>query len=253
MKPKLNLKQYGDGMILYSRNTERLYRLNSTATCIWSIIERHRNGLTISQIHDQLQSETESLDLSGPGIDDTFSLVETLAQLGLLERILRLDGDRIYKASNSVATQTDNKNSGNDQESIQFDPTFTLTTRVKLKDVLTVYFLFTAIDCYLKLAGFNALLRRVQHHQISRRRSTTDLNAKIAALDHAQVYYPKKQMCLQRSAALTWLLRSSGQTAHLVIGTKAFPPKGHAWVEVENQVIGDSPRIKALYRELLRV
>ena len=250
MQQKLHLKQDCDGLILYSRNTERLYRLNSTAACIWSIVERNQSGLTVSQIHDELQVEMKSLDFSGPGIDDTANLIENLKQLGLLDRKPTLDHDWTYKTSNVVVRGEDHKN---DEGSIQFDPNVALTTKVRLKDVLAVYFLFIAIDFYLKLAGFNALLQRVQHRQASPKRNTTDINAKLAALDHAQVFYPKKQMCLQRSAALTWLLRSGGQMAHLVIGTKAFPPKGHAWVEVENQVIGDSPRIKALYKELLRV
>jgi hypothetical protein len=72
-------------------------------------------------------------------------------------------------------------------------------------------------------------------------------------VDRAQMYYPKKAMCLQHSAVVTCLLRRRGVPAEMVLGARAFPPKAHAWAEVMNEVVSDSPRVKAKYKELRRL
>jgi hypothetical protein len=143
--------------------------------------------------------------------------------------------------------------SNNGSPNVLADRKVALLTKVKMHTVGGVCLLFAAIDLYLKFAGFNALLTRVHRYPTKLRCHSSDIATSIAALDHAQVYYPKKQMCLQRSTALTLLLRRHGHFAQMVIGTQTYPPKAHAWVEIDDQVIGDSQKIKTLYQELLRV
>jgi hypothetical protein len=46
-------------------------------------------------------------------------------------------------------------------------------------------------------------------------------------------------MCLDRSAALVCLLRSSGVTAELVIAAQRMPFAAHAWVEVQGQAVNE--------------
>jgi hypothetical protein len=74
-----------------------------------------------------------------------------------------------------------------------------------------------------------------------------------ATVNRAQVYYPKKAMCLQHSAVLTCLLRHHGVPAEMVLAAQEFPPKAHAWVEVEHTVVNDSQQVKTKYRELRRL
>ncbi|MBB6144390.1 prolyl oligopeptidase [Silvibacterium bohemicum] len=72
------------------------------------------------------------------------------------------------------------------------------------------------------------------------------------AIDVACVLYFKEVKCLQRSVALTMLLRRYGLAAELVIGGQIVPPKFHAWVEMDGLVVNDKSYVSELYRELQR-
>jgi len=73
-----------------------------------------------------------------------------------------------------------------------------------------------------------------------------------AAVEQASLWYPKKSLCLQRSAVATWLLRREGIAAELVLAVRSMPFMAHAWVEVNGDVINDRPQVKRLYRVLAR-
>ena len=72
------------------------------------------------------------------------------------------------------------------------------------------------------------------------------------AIDLACVLYPKRVMCLQRSAAATLLLRRYGMRAEMVIGAQMLPLKSHAWVEINGKVANDKPYMLEIYRALER-
>ena len=72
------------------------------------------------------------------------------------------------------------------------------------------------------------------------------------AMDFACVLYPKQVLCLQRSAATTFLLRRRGIAAEMVIGAQLLPFKSHAWVESEDAVVNDKPYVREIYRILDR-
>jgi len=68
------------------------------------------------------------------------------------------------------------------------------------------------------------------------------------AVERACVWYPKKALCLQRSAVTTCLLRSCGVGAKLVIGVRPMPFCAHAWVEVDGSVVNDFPTVTRFYQ-----
>jgi prolyl oligopeptidase len=74
----------------------------------------------------------------------------------------------------------------------------------------------------------------------------------VHAVDIACVCYFKAVKCLQRSVALTMLLRRYGFPAEVVIGGRIIPAKFHAWVEIKGTVLNDKPYIPKLYMELDR-
>jgi hypothetical protein len=94
------------------------------------------------------------------------------------------------------------------------------------------------LDC-VGLLGFRALKQVVAAQP---RGTALAETATIAAVDEAVrtaiVAYVKPVMCLQRSAAVTRLLRRRGIPAEVVIGCHLAPRRGHAWVEVSGAVIG---------------
>jgi hypothetical protein len=67
------------------------------------------------------------------------------------------------------------------------------------------------------------------------------------AMNYACVWYPKRVLCLQRSAVLTCLLRSCGVPAQMVIGAQKFPFAAHAWTEVDGRPINETVDIYATY------
>src|SRR5690242_9185387 len=92
-----------------------------------------------------------------------------------------------------------------------------------------------AVDVILKFAGFRRLYQTVKGWPLSDRGSNKSqaIASVCAAVDRAGTYYPKKALCLQRSAVVTCLLRMKGVDAQMVIGCRKVPFRGHAWVEVD--------------------
>ncbi len=69
------------------------------------------------------------------------------------------------------------------------------------------------------------------------------------AVATAACLYWKPVMCLQRSVCAARLLRARGVPARLVVGYRPDPFLFHAWVEVDDRVVNDSP----IYRQRLLV
>jgi hypothetical protein len=67
------------------------------------------------------------------------------------------------------------------------------------------------------------------------------------AIAYAGVLYPKRVLCLQRSAVTTCLLRSCGVPAQMVIGAQKYPFKAHAWTEVDGRAINERRDVQNIY------
>lgn len=90
------------------------------------------------------------------------------------------------------------------------------------------------------LMGFHALHSLVCHTRLTKGLNQTSIiRSVVAAIDSASVAYFKPAQCLQRSVAVTRLLRRHGVSAQLVIGYHIPPLKAHAWVEVSGEVVND--------------
>ena len=74
-------------------------------------------------------------------------------------------------------------------------------------------------------------------------------SALCSAVATAACLYWKPVMCLQRSVCTARLLGACGVPARLVIGYRPDPFFSHAWVEVDDRVVNDSP----IYRQRLFV
>jgi hypothetical protein len=117
--------------------------------------------------------------------------------------------------------------------------------------VLEASALLLRLEIAMKAAGLTLLcgIVRKQRCVISGRDSLATL---CHAIDLACAFYPKRVLCLQRSAATVLLLRRHGVPAELVIGAQVFPFRSHAWAEVDRSPVGDRPYVSTLYRELER-
>jgi hypothetical protein len=113
--------------------------------------------------------------------------------------------------------------------------------------------LLAYLDWVMRFRGFNELyevVRRCAVRQtVKQRLKSADL---CRALDLASVFYLKRVLCLQRSAATTILLRRYGFHAEMVIGAQILPFKSHAWVEIDFTVVNDKPYMAEIYQVLDR-
>jgi hypothetical protein len=127
--------------------------------------------------------------------------------------------------------------------------------KVLKRETLTAFIGLAAFDLLLKFAGFQSLIKRVERWPTAEPRTIDrEICRRVRAMvDRAQMYYPKKAMCLQHSAVVTCLLRRRGVPAEMVLAAQQFPPKGHAWTEVRGEVVNDYPSVKVKYRELRRM
>jgi hypothetical protein len=73
------------------------------------------------------------------------------------------------------------------------------------------------------------------------------VNQVCKAVNYACVWYPKRVLCLQRSAVTTCLLRACGVPAQMVMGAQKFPFKAHAWTEVNSSPINERRDVRKVY------
>jgi len=98
--------------------------------------------------------------------------------------------------------------------------------------------------------GFKRVHRTVLKQKVQNPQESAELQAVICdAVAIASCFYWRPVLCLQRSFAATVLLRKYGIDASLVIGYRPAPFFSHAWVEVNDRVVNDSPA----YKERLQV
>lgn len=119
--------------------------------------------------------------------------------------------------------------------------------------VLRAYAKLVLFDLYLARGNFQALYKRVKRYPRGMRESSPDtVELVCSAVDMACIWYWKKVLCLQRSAATTCLLRQYGTKANLVVGTQQVPFDPHAWVEVNGRVVNDKSYTPEVYQVLDR-
>jgi Transglutaminase-like superfamily len=119
--------------------------------------------------------------------------------------------------------------------------------------ILKAYLWLVVFDFRLAYGSFERLYRKVRTLPVRRKTHSANLiDTLCSAIDVACIWYPKKVLCLQRSAATACLLKKYGIPAQLVIGAQQMPFKAHAWVEVERRIVNDKPYMPEIYAELDR-
>lgn len=116
------------------------------------------------------------------------------------------------------------------------------------------YLLLLRIDRLMDRGGIQSIQEKILTAEVrdSRRREDDNLDQLCRAVDLACIFYPRRVLCLQRSAATVLLLRAYGFKAEMVIGVQTLPFSSHAWVEINNVVINDKSYISELYTPLER-
>ena len=256
-------RKHKDGTILLSIAEDRLCKLNGVGALTWMTLESKQAGLTLDEIVFALEREFEAINAEGelhyevPPEQlrtDTARFLQKMASMGLLQQRRNPDGQGLYSIKDDVSATTSSPDKVDSQDlNTSEEPEENI--RLSKRETFSAFLGLLAFDLLLKFAGFQSLIKRVEQWPTAEPRTTDgEICRRVRGMvDRAQMYYPKKAMCLQHSAVVTCLLRRRGVPAEMVLAAQEFPPKAHAWAEVMNQVVSDSPSVKTRYRELKRL
>jgi hypothetical protein len=116
--------------------------------------------------------------------------------------------------------------------------------------VIESWLLLFSFDFVMKFRSSQALREIVcnQHVRPSNSRGSLSSAELSHAMDLACVFYFRRALCLQRSAATTILLRRYGWKAEMVTGAQILPFESHAWVEIGGVVVNDKPYMHEIYQ-----
>jgi hypothetical protein len=96
--------------------------------------------------------------------------------------------------------------------------------------------------------NFSKMYDAVSNWPVARQQIGADAVQQVCdAVNHACVWYPKRVLCLQRSAVTTRLLRNRGVPAKMVMGAQNLPFKAHAWTEVDGRAINERRDVQRIY------
>lgn len=266
-------KKHRDGCVLLSTASDRIFKLNGVGALTWLVLEQNQNALSLEDVVDELHRHFENINHTGEMRyevsreqlrSDTNRFLKSLAEAGLVQVLNDLNGCESYRSREGVSGTTSTtltEVTSTQANDVSFtpitiaSPTEIWNSRVSKRETLTALFGLLAVDLLLHFRGFEALIKRVERWPTAEPQTTdSELCRRIcAAVNRAQMYYPKKAMCLQRSAVTTCLLRRHAVPAQMVLAAQEFPPKAHAWVEVSGVVVNDFKQVKTRYRELKRI
>ena len=121
------------------------------------------------------------------------------------------------------------------------------------KLVLESWLLLLYFDCVVFFRDFKRLHEIVRVQSVfSAAKMEHTAEELCHAVDLACVFYLKRALCLQRSAATAVLLRRHGWRAEMVVGAQMLPFMSHAWVEIDGRVVNDKAYMAEIFQVLER-
>jgi len=226
-----------DGAVLLDIQHDRLLKLNAVAAEMWNLF---RAGHAEEQIVSEIATNY-GVDRQRVARDFT-ALLARIAELQVpVDSSVSVDGPQPATPPKHLPSYPWY---GKAPDASQAKP--------KALTVFLALIGLMAFDLVLSCASIKALCSLVKKWPAKQgTQSDPDMTGRVCgAVDRACVWYPKKAMCLQRSAVTTCLLRSSGIPARMALGVRPMPFMAHAWVEVEGTAVNDLPGVKSFYSSL---
>jgi hypothetical protein len=227
-----------DGGALFDPQHDRLLKLNPIGAEMWRLLSSGSTELQAAEIiAHEYGEELETIT------EDLHSLLKRAQQMGLgagpRSTLVMGQTDGLFpdKAQPEFPWHAQNANHRRPKSN-------TLIVFQALLDL----FLF---DVALSARSLKYLCEFVKGRQVAKipHGAADNLIGPICgAVETACVLYPKKAMCLQRSAVLTCLLRRAGIPAHMVVGVRIMPFLAHAWVEANGTVLNDFSKVTSFYQ-----
>jgi hypothetical protein len=260
-------QRHKDGSVLLSIADDRICKLNGVGALTWMVLQENPAGQSVDEVVQELSNQFETINAEGTLHyevspeqlrHDTERFLKNITE----KKLLRVENDssarEVYYIKEGVTGTTLNTSAAPSPiNTTPNEPTSLSDANIQplKRETLSAFIGLLYFDFILKFRGFQSLIEKVEHWPTAEPRTTDpELCKRVRAMvDRAQIYYPKKAMCLQHSAVATCLLRRRGVPAELVLAAQEFPPKGHAWTEVEGLVINDLQSVKNSHRVLKRI
>jgi hypothetical protein len=235
----------------------RLMKLNAAGTLIWDILcaNKKADGLTEADLRTLLTNRLDqSLNSPIPREAIHQDLQQFLSLLLQRRLLVKTDcnGAAVYCAAKDVVWSGQKRSQTAVQRTTNQPPTDQPTACGRLLTLRALFWLF-AYAFFLRTGGFQRLRRIVQITPFGSRtprdrKFESEMCRQVCtAVDRAQVFLFSQAMCLQRSIVITRLLLALGVNAETVIAAHLMPFKSHAWVEVNGEVVSDSPNVQRYY------
>jgi Transglutaminase-like superfamily/Coenzyme PQQ synthesis protein D (PqqD) len=259
-------RKHRDGSVVLSTSADRIFKLNGVGALTWTVLEQSANALSVDEVVDELHRQFDDINRDGEMRyeisreelgRDTTRFLKSLAEAGLVDVLTSPSGRDTYRTLPDVCGTTSTTLAGATSTDTLPAASLRDTSGIRAGKwaTLTAFGGLLAFDLLLRFGGFEALIKRVERWPTADPHTTDpEICRRVcAAVNRAQMYYPKKAMCLQHSAVVTCLLRRNAVPAQMILAAQEFPPKAHAWVEVAGAVVNDFKQVKTRYRELKRI
>jgi hypothetical protein len=232
----LHLTANADGGVLLDMEHDRFLKLNRIGVEVWELLVAGATEANIvTRIAEQYRTDPARVTA------DVHALLQKIADMKLDAQVRMAIGPPPQSAQSAEVTWL---------------PWYGDASRARPQtQPTTVVFAWIGLalfDLVLSLTSLKTLCACVRRWP-TRRRHPSDpqrVMRACSAVERACVWYPKKAVCLQRSAVTTCLLRAQGLPARMTLGVRPMPFMAHAWVEVEGAVVNDWPNVKRFYGSL---
>jgi hypothetical protein len=229
-----------DGGFLLDIERDRIFKLNRAGTEVWHLLCQGHQGEEIADII----SRKYEIEYSRAAADAAPMLAH-LAEMRLSPEQALLD-----------AEQPTSKAAPDKQP---FYPWYGQTAgdthpaKTRFPAVVVALLGLAVFDLVLSLSSLKALCTCVAAWPLRRAKNPgSEITGQICcSVQRACVWYPKRALCLQRSAVTACLLKSYGLPAQMVVGIRDMPFMAHAWVEVNDAVVNDWPGVRKFYRPVV--
>src|SRR5215212_526342 len=251
------VRRYKDGSVLLSIAEDRICKLNGVGALTWIILEEASTALSLDQVVQALEQQFDAINYEGEVRYDVSAEQLQADTSRFLQKMVSLNLLDVSEDSYSIKEDVCGTTSAITTAGVT-DVTLVPANeqpQFSKRETLLAFIGLLAFDLLLRFVGFQYLIRKVERWSTAEPLSV-DLETcrrVRAAVDRAQMYYPKKAMCLQHSAVVTCLLRRHGIPAEMILAAQEFPPKAHAWVEVAGEVVNDKNSVKNEYLILRRL
>jgi len=227
-----------DGGVLFDLDHDEFLKLDPIATEMWTLLSAgKREAEVVEHIAGRYSADQNRVAL------DLKNFVQSAAARGITPGCVHLKNEtRSAISSSKYPTYPWYGQDANARRPVP--------TRLT---VLRALFGLALFDLTLSARSLKSLCRLVSEWPLktSSKTGDSDLIGRICtAVERACVWYPKKAVCLQRSAVTACLLKSIGIRAELIVGARVMPMVSHAWVEVDGSVINDHPKVKNVFRPM---